>query len=61
MQLITNLFKSIHFPENSLGIAIFTSFGEVPFVAGFEVEVEVILLGFGGWEELNCRREARKD
>ena len=33
-----NLFKSVRFPENSLGIAIFTSFKEVPFVAGFKVE-----------------------
>ena len=49
------------FPENSLGIAIFASFKEAPFVAGFELEREAILLDFGGWEELNCRREVRKD
>ena len=54
-----NLFKSVHFPENSLGIATFTSFEEVPFVAGFEVEA--IPWGFGGWDELYCRREERKD
>ena len=59
MQLIMNLFRSVRFPENSLGIAIFTSFEEVPFVAGFEVEA--ISGVFGGWEKLNCKREARKD
>ena len=60
MQLIMNWFKSVHFPENSLGIAILTSLEEVPLVAGF-VEVEAILLGFSGWEELYCKREERKD
>ena len=60
MQLIINLFKSVHFPENSLGIAILTSLEEVLLVAGF-VEVEAISLDFGGWEELNCKREERKD
>ena len=59
MQLIMNLFNSVHFPENSLGIAIFTSFEEVPLVAGFKREA--ILWGFGSWDELNCKREARKD
>ena len=60
MQLIINLFKSVRFPENSLGIIIFASFKEAPFVAGFEFKSEAISFGFG-WEELNCRREARKD
>ena len=59
MQLIMNLFNSVIFPENSLGMAIFTSFKEVPLVA--ESKVEAILLGFGSWDELNCKREARKD
>ena len=59
MQLIMNLFRSVRFPENFLGIAIFTSFEEVPFIAGFEVEA--ILWGLGGWDELYCRRKERKD
>ena len=60
MQLIMNLFNSVRFPENSLDIAIFTSFEEVPLVAGFN-EREAISWGFGSWDELNCKREARKD
>ena len=56
-----NQFKSVCFPENSLGIAIFTSLEEeVPLVAGF-IEVEAISLGVRGWEELNCKSEERKD
>ena len=55
-----NLFKSVCFPEDSLGIIIFASFEEAPFVAGFWFEREAILLGFG-WVELNCKRDARKD
>ena len=55
-----NLFKSVRFPENSLGIFILASFKEVPFAAGSWFEREAISFGFG-WEELNCRREARKD
>ena len=55
-----NQFKSVHFPENSLGIAIFTSLEEVSLVMGF-IEDEAILLGFGIWEELYCKREERKD
>ena len=41
MQLMMNRFRSVRFPENSLGIAILTSSEEVPLVAGF-VEDEVI-------------------
>ena len=55
-----NLFRSVHFPENSLGIIILASFKEAPFATGFWFEREAILFGFD-WEELNCRREVRKD
>ena len=61
MQLIINLFKSVLFPENSLGIAIFASLKEALFVAGFKLEREAISLGFGGWDKLYCKREERKD
>ena len=54
-----NQFKSVLFPENSLGIAIFTSLEVVPLVAGFEMEA--ISWGLGGWDEINCKREERKD
>ena len=54
-----NLFNSVRFPENSLGIAILTSLEEVPLVVGFVKEA--ILWGLGSWDELNCKKEERKD
>ena len=59
MQLIINLFRSVRFPENSLGIIISASFKEALFAAGFWFKREAISFGFD-WEELNCRREVRK-
>ena len=58
MQLMINRFRLVRFPENSLGIIIFASFGEA--LSWFVFEADAISFGFG-WEELNCRREARKD
>ena len=54
-----NLFNSVCFPENSLGIAILTSLEEVLLVAGFVKEA--ILWGLDDLEELNCKKEERKD